>query len=151
MALRVAVAASLSLAIAQLLGLETPIFAFIAAVIVTDLDPAQSRQLGLLRIVATVVGALAGAVLAHFIHPNPWTIGAGVAATMLICQLLKAPDGAKVAGFTCGIILLIPGEGGPWVHAFFRFVETLLGVCVAWSISYVPKLIRTDESKTKDA
>jgi uncharacterized membrane protein YgaE (UPF0421/DUF939 family) len=149
--LRVAVAAIVSLYIAQLLGLKTPIFAFIAAIIVTDLDPAQSRRLGLRRIGATVVGAICGAVFSHVIDPTPWTIGASLAITMLICLLLRSPDGAKVAGFTCGIILLIPGEGGPWGHAFLRFVETVLGVCVAWSISYVPKLIRIGEPEARDA
>jgi uncharacterized membrane protein YgaE (UPF0421/DUF939 family) len=138
----------LSLAIAQFLGLSTPIFAFIAAVIVTDLNPSESRRLGLRRIVATAVGALCGAVLNQWLQPNSWTIGLGVAATMLICQLLQAHDGARVAGFTCGIIMLVPGQD-PWLHGFFRFAETILGVGVAWSISYVPKLIRINESQSQ--
>jgi uncharacterized membrane protein YgaE (UPF0421/DUF939 family) len=140
----------LSLAIAQFLGLSTPIFAFIAAVIVTDLNPSESRRLGWRRIVATVVGALCGALLGQWMHPNPWTIGLSVGATMLICQLLQAQEGAKVAGFTCGIIMLLPGED-PWIDAFFRFAETVLGVGVAWSISYVPKLIRIAESESQSA
>ena len=48
-------------------------------------------------------------MLSQWMHPNPWTIGLGVAITMLICQLLRAQDGAKVAGFTCGIIMLASG------------------------------------------
>jgi len=143
LAVRAGVAASVSLAIAKSLGLETPIFAFIAAVLVTDLDPSQSRQLGLRRIGATVVGALCGVMFSQLLHPGAVTIGLSVVVAMLICQLLRMPDAAKVAAFTCGIILLVPGDG-PWQHAFFRFVETVLGVAVAWSISYVPKLIRLD-------
>jgi hypothetical protein len=61
LAMRAGLAAGLSIAIAQFFKLEYPIYAFIAAVIVTDLSPAQSRRLGFIRIVATVVGALLGA------------------------------------------------------------------------------------------
>jgi len=144
--LRAGVAASVSLVIAKGLDLRPGIFAFIAAVIVTDLDPSQSRQLGLRRIVATVVGALCGAIASHLLPANPWMIGLCVLATMLICQLLHVTEGARVASFTCGIIMLIPGEG-PWLNALERFGETLLGVGVAWSISYVPKLIRFEEPR----
>lgn len=144
LALRASVAAAVSLAIAKFLGLQPLIFAFIAAVIVTDLDPAQSRQLGLRRIVATVIGALCGAIFSQLIPANPWTIGLATLVTMLICELLRVPDGAKVAAFTCGIIMLIPGEA-PWVNALDRFAETIIGVVVAWSVSYVPKLIRVEE------
>jgi uncharacterized membrane protein YgaE (UPF0421/DUF939 family) len=144
--LRAGIAAGVSLAIAMLLDLRPGIFAFIAAVIVTDLDPSQSRQLGLRRIAATVIGALCGASLIQLLHADPWSIGLGVMMTMLICQLLHVNDGARVAAFTCGIIMLIPGNG-PWLNAIERFVETLLGVGVAWAISYVPKLIRIEEPK----
>jgi hypothetical protein len=39
----------------------------------------------------------------------------------------------------------------PWVHAFERFVETVVGVSVAWSISYVPKLIWMKDTKDHSA
>jgi uncharacterized membrane protein YgaE (UPF0421/DUF939 family) len=144
LSLRAAVGASLSLAIAYLLGLEYPLYAFIAAVIVTDLLPSQTRQLGLKRIVATVVGAVCGAVLSPLLPPDPWAIGLGVLAAMLLSNLLHADDGAKVAGYICGIVLLDHGAE-PWSYAFYRFVETMLGIVVALSISMVPKLIRVDE------
>lgn len=54
---RATTAAVLSLAIAGALNLPGPLYAFIAAVIVTDMQPAVSRQLGLRRIFATVIGA----------------------------------------------------------------------------------------------
>jgi len=49
LALRASVAAGVAIALAQLLGLSHPLYAFLAAVIVTDLAPSQSRKLALHR------------------------------------------------------------------------------------------------------
>jgi uncharacterized membrane protein YgaE (UPF0421/DUF939 family) len=146
---RAALAASLSLAIAQLLKLEYPIYAMLAAVIVTDLTPSQSRQLGLRRIVATLVGAVCGAALSPVLPPGPWAIGIGILSAMLICELLRTRDGAKVAGYICGIVLF-DHSAEPWLYAFYRLIETGLGIAVAWLISYVPKLIRIEEAGGKE-
>ena len=71
LAIRAAIGGSVSVAIAQLLELEEPFYAFVAAIIVTDLAPAQSRQLALRRLVATAIGAVCGAVLSQLLPPDP--------------------------------------------------------------------------------
>jgi uncharacterized membrane protein YgaE (UPF0421/DUF939 family) len=134
----------LSVAIAQLFSLQYPIYAFLAAVIVTDLTPSQSRKLGMSRLAATVVGAMCGATLSPLLPPGPWAIGLSILIAMLVCQLVRAGDGAKVAGYICGIVVF-DHSSEPWLYAFFRFIETALGVAVAWAISYVPKLIEVDK------
>jgi hypothetical protein len=53
-------------------------------------------------------------------------------------------EGAKVAGYTCAIVMFSHGADGPWHAPFYRLIETGLGIVVAWLISCVPKLIRTD-------
>jgi len=150
LALRAAVAAGLSIALAQLFNLEYPIYSFLAAVIVTDLTPSQSRLLGLRRILSTIVGAICGAALSPVLPPGPWAIGLSILVAMLVCQLLQAQEGAKVAGYICGIVVL-DHSAEPWLYAYFRFTETVLGVVVAWMISYFPKLIHIDESGGKGA
>jgi uncharacterized membrane protein YgaE (UPF0421/DUF939 family) len=120
------VAAGLSIAVAQLFKLEHPIYAFLAAVIVTDLSPSQSRRLGSHRIVATVVGAVCGAALSQVLPPGAWAIGLSILLAMLACQLLQCPEGAKVAGFTCAIVVL-EHSPEPWSSACFRLIETALG------------------------
>jgi uncharacterized membrane protein YgaE (UPF0421/DUF939 family) len=141
LAIRSAVAAAAAFAIARYLEFAHPIFSLISAVITTDLAPAQSRQLGARRLVATVIGAALGAGLGQLLPSGPWAIGVSILIAMLTCQLLRSPDGAKVAGFTCGIVVL-EHNADPWVSALFRFAETALGVVVAMLVSYVPKLIR---------
>lgn len=142
LSLRAASAAVLSLLIADWVDLRYPIYAFIAAILVTDLSPTMSRRLGLRRLAATVIGACMGAILTGLLPSNPWTIGLGALAAMLASQLLRAEDGARVAGYICGILLL-EHSLEPWTYAFHRFLETALGILTAWAISYVPKLIAT--------
>jgi uncharacterized membrane protein YgaE (UPF0421/DUF939 family) len=144
LALRASVAVAVAVAIAQLFNLDSPIYVLLSAVIVTDLKPSESRRLGLLRLASTVVGAVCGAVLSPLLPPRWWSIGLSILIAMLICQLLRAREGAKVAGFICGIIVL-DNSAAPWRDSALRFVETALGVIIAWLISYVPKLIRLDE------
>ena len=143
MALRASVAAAIAVVLAQLLQFQNLIYVFIAAVIVTDLKPSESRRLAWRRIVATVVGGVCGALLGPMLPSSGWSVGLGVLVAMLACQLMQVPDGAKVAGFICGIILL-DDSTQPWTDAVHRFNETALGVLVAWTVSCVPKLIRVE-------
>jgi hypothetical protein len=79
------------LAIAEFLKLEHPIYAFIAAVIVTDLSPSRTRGLGLQRLAATVVGAMCGATLHHVPEPSAWAFDFGILVAMLICHVSWLP------------------------------------------------------------
>ena len=80
--LRAGLAAALSQAIAAFLGLPYPAFAMVAAILVTDLAPEQSRQLGLRRIGGTLIGAALGAVLGVLLEPHPWSIALSIVAAI---------------------------------------------------------------------
>ena len=147
LSVRASVAAGLSFALAQASGLEYPIYALIAAVIVTDLVPAQTRQLGWRRLVATVVGATAVPCSATSSPTGAWAIGFAVLIAMLSCTLVRMQEGAKIAGYTCGIVI-ISFSADPWTYASSRLVETMLGIGVAWAISMVPKLVGSGSPST---
>jgi uncharacterized membrane protein YgaE (UPF0421/DUF939 family) len=109
LSVRSAVAAGMAVAIAQLVGLQYPLYAMIAAVIVTDLSLSQTRQLGLQRLAGTVLGATLGAAFSPWLHSGPWAIGIGILAAIFLCYLLRLPGAVKVSGYVCGIVMLEHG------------------------------------------
>jgi uncharacterized membrane protein YgaE (UPF0421/DUF939 family) len=145
LSVRSAVAAGIALAVAEALRLEFPLYAMIAAVIVTDLSPAESRKLGVQRLVGTMLGGVLGAGMSALLPHSTWAIALAIFGAMLLCYPLKIPAGAKLAGYTCGIVML-SFSTEPWTYAFYRFMETVLGVVVAILVSLVPKLMRTREA-----
>jgi uncharacterized membrane protein YgaE (UPF0421/DUF939 family) len=144
LAFRAGIAGGLATWIAMRLTLEHPTYAFVAAVIATDLSVAQSRKLGLRRIFATAIGGLCGAGLSQLLGPGSGAVGVAVFVAMVVGSLLGAGEGTRVAGFICGIVVL-EHSAEPWVYGAQRFVETALGVLVAWGISFLPTLIRKTE------
>jgi uncharacterized membrane protein YgaE (UPF0421/DUF939 family) len=143
LSIRAGIAAGLAAWIATRLALEHPLYAFIAAVIATDLSAAQSRKLGLRRIFATAIGGICGAALSQLLGPGSGAVGLAVFVAMVIGSLLGAGEGTRVAGFICGIVVL-EHSVEPWLYGTQRFIETVLGVVIAWGVSYLPKLINRD-------
>jgi uncharacterized membrane protein YgaE (UPF0421/DUF939 family) len=143
LAVRAAFGASLSFLIGQYINLDRPIFACLAAVVVTDLSPAETRSLGLRRLGAMLVGAATGALLGSVLPSDAWAVGAGVMIAILVSKGLGAREGARVAGYVCGLIVLDSGTE-PWRYGSDRLAETALGVIIAWLISYIPKLMAVE-------
>ncbi|MFL5149022.1 MAG: FUSC family protein, partial [Microvirga sp.] len=101
-------------------------------------------ELGFRRLVATAIGGLSGALAASMHLVGIWAVAPSILIAMLICQGVGAYEGARIAGYICGIIVLLDNGDSPWRYALFRTVETALGVLLAWAISYVPKLLRSE-------
>lgn len=146
LSIRAALSAGLAVAIAQLLRLQYPIYALIGAVIVSDLSPSQTRQLGFRRLAGSVLGATVGAAISQSLPSAPWAIGLSVLAAMFLSHLLPLQGAAKITGYVCGIVVLDHGAH-PWSYALYRLIETILGIGVAILVSLVPKLIPIDKSQ----
>ena len=143
LAIRAGVGAGGSVVVARALALPFPIYAMIAAVIVTDLEPRRTRQLSAQRAVGTVLGAGLGALLAYG-GSQAWLIAAGVTGAMLACHALGMKESARLAGYVCAIVVL-DHAGDPWRYAALRLAETVIGIGVAVAVSVVPKLLGTQE------
>jgi len=141
---RAAVAALLSVAVAQYFGLM-PLQALITSVLVIDRSPEETRRLALQRFAGTVLGGLLGATLSMVLGENGLSVGLGVLTAMLSSHLLRLDGAARLAGFVCGLVLLDKADA-PWSFAIRRLIETTLGITMAVLTSFIPKLI-PDERK----
>ena len=144
--IRAALAAGLSVAIAQFAGLQYPIYALIAAVIVTDRSNSRTRQQALPRLAGTVLGATLGAAIHPLLQPGAWSVGLSIVAAMFASHLFRLHEAAKVAGYVCGIVVLSHGDH-PWQYGAHRIAETGVGIVLAVLVSLVPVLMPNDELK----
>jgi uncharacterized membrane protein YgaE (UPF0421/DUF939 family) len=139
--LRTGVAAALTVGAASALHVQQPAAALIATVLVMDASPDETRRLALSRLAGTVLGAVIGALLGQFLETGPVSIGLGVLASMSLTELLRLRKAARLAGYTCGIVLFHAGDA-PWLYARGRLLETMLGVAMAVLVSSVPMLVK---------
>jgi uncharacterized membrane protein YgaE (UPF0421/DUF939 family) len=150
LSIRAALAGGLAVAIAEFLQLPFPLYALIGAVIVTDLSPYQTRQLGLRRLAGSALGATIGAAISHYLPSDPWAIGLSVLVAMFLSHLLHLEGVAKLTGYVCGIVVLGHGDHA-WSYGLYRLAETILGIGMAVLVSLFPKLISIDRSEQQDS
>jgi uncharacterized membrane protein YgaE (UPF0421/DUF939 family) len=143
--IRTGVAALTSVAIAQQLSHPNPLPVLASAVIVTDVDPAQTRFFALRRLLGTIVGAALGIL---FGSGGPVGVGIGVTVAMVLGYTLGSAPAAKLAGYVCGVVILARG-GDSMGAALQRLLETAIGIGAAVAISYVPPVwpVRPDISE----
>jgi uncharacterized membrane protein YgaE (UPF0421/DUF939 family) len=149
LSLRAAVAAGMSLALAQVLRFQFPIYAMISAVIVTDLEASQTRRSGMPRLAGTILGAIIGAAICSVLNSGIVEVAVGILIAMLLSHLLNLKDSAKLTGYVCGIVLLDHGDH-PLLYALYRTMETVLGIGAAILVSLVPKLMPTGKPGQND-
>ena len=125
--LRASLASFLAAWTAFRLGMAYPIYAVIAAIVVTDSSPEVTRRTGLLRLLGNGIGAVVGAAVGSLLGHSAWVMAGGVLGSILLCEMAGLRGASKITAYVAGIVILFHGDS-PWIYAKDRFVETSLGL-----------------------
>jgi uncharacterized membrane protein YccC len=140
-ALRVVTAVVATFVVVRLLGLPQGWWAVITALLVVQTSVGGSLKAALDRLWGTIAGALYGAIVAIVIpHVTDMGLGIAIAVAILPLAYLAAINPMfRVAPVTALIVMLpIYGHAGnPFVSAFDRVIEIMIGNVVALAITFV--------------
>jgi len=134
-AVRTAVAATLSVLLARLLGMPEAYWAVIATLVVMQSPLSSTVPLAIQRIVASALGALLGAIESACFGANLIAFALTIFVLGLISFVFRLERvGYSYAGMTLAIIVLIPRPEAPWIAALHRFAEVSIGILVALAV-----------------
>lgn len=130
-AARTAVAATVSLAMAQAFRLPEAHWAAISTLVVTQSRLGAAWTISVQRFVGTALGAAAAILLAAYLGSTTLVFAAGVFALGLICGALRLDHAAyRFAGITLAIVMLVTSDKPIWIIASHRFLEVSLGIVI---------------------
>jgi uncharacterized membrane protein YccC len=134
-AMRTAIAATISIIIARLVGLPEAYWAAIATLVVMQSPVSSTVPLAIERIVATALGASLGAIELTYFGANLIAFALAIFVLGLISLVLRLERvGYSYAGITLAILVLIPRGDAPWIAAAHRFAEVSIGILVALGV-----------------
>lgn len=131
-----ALSITVSFGLAFYWNLDKPFWAGFSALVVSLSTLGQSIQKGLLRMVGTVTGAVAGLVLYFFWGQQRWPmlIMLGVYILLMVFLLLRSRQSSYFfyTSAIVAILIVVQSRGGttPFTVAVDRMGETLLGILV---------------------
>ncbi len=146
---RAALASCAAVAIAQSLNLTYPLYAVVAAVIVTDVSSDKTQKSGVQRLLGTALGSLAGPLFVLGLGDSLLVVGAAIATLIFVCYVVGYTEAAKLAGYVAGLVVL-DYSNAPWIYARDRFVETSLGIVLAIVVSLLIPERKTSSEAAKE-
>ncbi|QZY54159.1 FUSC family protein [Crassaminicella profunda] len=135
--IKTALAVSLCVLISELLKLEYPFYAAIAAIISMGNSITNSFKVGKNRMMGTSVGAFIGLMFASIQPNNVLLCGLGIIVVIYICNLLKWNKSITIAGIVFMAIMVNLDGQSPIRYSVNRIIDTFIGISVALVVNYL--------------
>ncbi|WP_454053080.1 FUSC family protein [Clostridium sp. Marseille-Q7071] len=134
--IKTALAVTLSVATSELLHLEYPFFTAIAAVLAMQGSFIRGYEVGRDRLLGTIVGAIIGLISALIAPGNLVMIFIGIVTVIFLLNVLKWQNSSYVGCLMfCAIMLNLNGDS-PYIYAFYRTLDTFIGIIIASLVNY---------------
>jgi hypothetical protein len=133
---KVTLAAVLAYVAADLLNTTaTPILAPLTAILVVQLTVYQTVAEGLQRVLSVLAGVVIAVVLATVVGLSWWSLGAVVAVSLVLGQVLRLGAHTLEVPISAMLVLAVGGAAAPQAAAG-RVYETLIGAAVGIAVNF---------------
>lgn len=135
--LKTALSIFLCILICESLGLDSPFYACIAAVICLQDSVENSVKMGKNRMIGTLIGGVAGTFATFILSFYPIYALKVVLVTLLIilviytCNVFKKPGAVTIACIVLLATTLLNRDYSNYIYAIARVIETFIGIIVA--------------------
>jgi len=129
--IKTGIAVMITLLICELFKVTNPFFAAIAAIFAMESSIEATFVVVRDRMYGTVLGALVALGFVTFFPVNPITIGLGIIVVIYICNLFKWHGTIKITTIVFLAIALGVHDGDNVSYAFFRTIDTFIGLSIS--------------------
>ncbi|WP_350344286.1 aromatic acid exporter family protein [Proteinivorax tanatarense] len=144
--IKTAMAVTVSVLVANLLNLDSPFFAAVAAAITMQGNIVDSFSMGKYRILGTIMGAIFGFVGSYFAQGNPLVTGIGILIIIYVANYLEWNKSITISSVVFLSIMLNQDEATSVYYSLNRVIDTFMGITVAVIINFT---IRPQYSRDK--
>lgn len=130
-------AVTMTLLVAEPLGMTYPFFAAIATIISMEATIANSYKAGKNRVKGTLLGAVTGLVFALVAQGNPLAAGVGIIFVLWTCNRMGWKNAISIACIVFLAIMINLDGDNPWIYSLNRLEDTLVGVGVALVVNFM--------------
>lgn len=134
--IKTSIAVTLSISLGYILGLNSPFFAGVAAIIAMQGNLVDSYKMGKNRILGTVLGATVGLLGSLIFVGNPLLIGIGIIIIIQICNKLGWSKSISIATIVF-ISIMMNVEGEKIYYSLNRVLDTMVGIVVAVVVNFI--------------
>jgi hypothetical protein len=133
---KITLAAVLAYVVADLLNTTaTPILAPLTAILVVQLTVYQTVAEGLQRVLSVLAGVLVAVGLATVVGLSWWSLGAVVAVSLVLGQVLRLGPHTLEVPISAMLVLAVGGAAAPQAAAG-RVYETLIGAAIGIAVNF---------------
>lgn len=92
------------------------------------------------RFLGTLIGSIFGGIFTVLFGAHPISLGISIFLTVSVCSLFKLENSIKIATISVTAVMVLWGLDptiSPWTFAFFRFLDSLVGIIIAVTIAHI--------------
>ena len=133
--IKTGISVSLSMFIASLFNLKSPIFVGIGAIMAMQSSVSESFISGKNRIIGTIVGAIVGLFFSYLLPQNYIFLGLGVIIVIYIHNLMNWKQSLTLSAIVF-IAIFLNQESARIPYATNRLFDTFIGISVSMLVNY---------------